>query len=309
MNRYNTTTSESYSRGRPEVIPADVRMKLRSCYLLHYRQWGPSVLRHWAMREGLGRFSKGAIGRVIEDLKPLSSKKPSGKKRYEIAAPMVMWSEDGTALKDGKKKRELLVLQDEHARYKTSWRLAQDAAKASDVEGYLREAFEQYGAPLVLKHDGGSIFHDTAIKHLLEHYQVLELTSPPAYPPFNGKKERSMRDIKSYERAVRHYGFVSSLSERIEITMQDLNDERPRPMLGGQTAREVFIQQQKSLPDRRLLRFEVDSLQAEIKAQAGSRKEVENARRNAIIAVLSRYNLIQWKGETSTNSFWKMVTN
>ena len=74
------------------------------------------------------------------------------------------------------------------------------------------------------------------------------------------------------------------LSERIEITMQDLNDERPGPMLGGQTAREVFIQQQKSLPDRRLLRFEVDSLQAEIKAQAGSRKEVENARRNAIIA-------------------------
>jgi hypothetical protein len=141
--------------------------------------------------------------------------------------------------------------------------------------------------------------------NVLEQYQVLELTSPPAYPPFNGKKERSMRDIKSYERAVRHYGFVSSLLERIEITMQDLNDERPRSMLGGQTAREVFIQQQRSLPNRR----EVDSLQAEIKAQAGSRKEVENARRNAIIALLSRYNLIQWKGEVSTNSFRKMVIN
>ena len=57
-----------------------------------------------------------------------------------------------------------------------------------------------------------------------------------------------MRDIKSYERAVRHYGFVSSLSERIEITMQDLNDERPRPMLGGQTAREALFNSKNHSP-------------------------------------------------------------
>jgi len=72
-----------------------------------------------------------------------------------------------------------------------------------EVEAYLREAFERYGAPLVLKHDSGSIFHVPAITSLLDAYQVVELTSPRAYPPFNGKKERSMRDINSYERATR----------------------------------------------------------------------------------------------------------
>jgi len=36
------------SPGRPEAISADARWKLRSCYLSHYKQWGPRVLRDWA---------------------------------------------------------------------------------------------------------------------------------------------------------------------------------------------------------------------------------------------------------------------
>ena len=309
MNRNKTASHKAHPRGRPEVIPSSVRWKLRSCYLSHYRQWGPSVLRYWAIREGLGRFSTGAIARVIEDLKPMPPQERAKSKKYEIAAPMVMWSEDGTGLVDRGRKRELLVLQDECSRFKTNWRMARTSATAADVEVYLREAFERYGAPLVLKHDGGSIFHDTAIKRLLDEYQVIELTSPQAYPPFNGKKERSMRDIKSYERAIRKSGFVSSLSERIEISMRDLNEERPRPVLGGQTAREVFDQQRISLPNRRLIRLEIDTLQAELKAKAGSRKEVENSRRKAVIAVLSRYNLIKWKANVSTNLEGKIRTN
>jgi transposase InsO family protein len=259
------------------------------------------VLRYWAIREGLGRFSVGAIARVIEDLKPPAAEELPKPRKYDIAASMAMWSEDGTALRDWGRKRELLVLQDECARFKTNWRLAKTSAQALDVEAYLREAFERYGAPLVLKHDGGSIFHDAAVKNLLDEYQVVELTSPRAYPPFNGKKERSMRDIKSYERALRRNGSVSSLSERIEITMRDLNEDRPRPVLSGQTAREVFEQQRTLLPERRRFRMQVDTLQIQIEAKAGSRKEVESARRKAVIAVLSRYNLIQWKGNVSTN--------
>ena len=251
MNRHKTMPSESRRRGRPEVIPSSVRWKLKSCYLSHYGQWGPSVLRYWAIREGLGRFSAGAIARLIEDLKPPPPPDLPKPRKYEIAAPMVVWSEDGTALRDGSRKRELLVVQDECARFKTNWRLAKTSAKAAEVEAYLREAFERYGAPLVLKHDGGSIFHDPAINRLLDEYQVVELTSPQAYPPFNGKKERSMRDIKSYERAIRRNSCVSSLTERIEMSLQDLNEDRPRPVLGGRTAREVFEQNRIPLPDRR----------------------------------------------------------
>jgi transposase InsO family protein len=309
MNRHKTTSSKSIQRGRPKVIPQAVRWKLRTCYLTHYGQWGPTVLRYWAIREGLGRFSAGAISRVIDDLKPPPFPERPKPKRYEIAAPMVMWSEDGAALREGNRKRELLVAQDECSRFKTNWYLARTSAKAVEVEAYLRQAFERYGAPLVLKHDGGAIFHDPAVKRLLDEYQVVELTSPRAYPPFNGKKERSMRDIKSFERALRKNGVASSLMERIEISMQDLNEDRPRPVLNGMTAREVFEQPRAALPNRRRFKMEVDILQMELEAMAGSRKEVESARRKAVIAVLSRYNLIKWKGNVSTNLNQKIGTN
>ena len=295
-------------RGRPEVIPPEARWKIRRCYQDHFGQWGPSVLRYWAIRKGLGAWSVGTITRVIADLTstPEETSKP---KKYEIAAPMAMWSEDGTSFKERRRKKELLVLQDECSRYKINRRLASGPADASDVADYLKEAFDRHGAPLVLKHDGGSIFHDEKVKNLLNKHDVVELTSPPYYPPFNGKKERSMRDIKSYERALRKHRVGRSLAARIAITMGDLNDERPRPVLGGRTAGEVFEENRISLPDRRRFKMEVETRQVELEIQAGSRREVLAARRRAVIEVLSCYRLINWRGGVSTNYQSKVRTN
>jgi len=40
------------------------------------------------------------------------------------------------------------------------------------VARYLKSAFEKYGAPLVLKHDGDVIFHTPEVRALLDKYQV-----------------------------------------------------------------------------------------------------------------------------------------
>jgi transposase InsO family protein len=153
-----------------------------------------------------------------------------------------MWSEDGTDFKEKGHKKELLILQDECARYKTNTRLVEGPATSKEVLTYLQEAFEKHGPPLVLKHDGGAIFHEAAVEVLLEEHHVVSLTSPPHYPPFNGKMERTIRDIKGYERAMRPCNPDLSLKERLEETIHDLNDERPRPMLGGRTSKEVYEQ-------------------------------------------------------------------
>ena len=295
-------------RGRPEVIPSEARWKLRACYLAHYGQWGPSVLRYWAIREGLGRWNAGTIARVIADLKPVPDE-PIKPKRYEMAAPMVMWSEDATSFREHGSKKELLVLQDECARYKVNWALAPGPADAPLVEAYLQEAFDKYGAPLVLKHDGDGIFHDQKMQALLDRYDVVDLTSPPSYPPFNGKKERSMRDIKSFERALRKHRVGCSLSQRLQMAMHDLNDERPRPVLGGRTACEVFEQDRIAMPNRKCFKREVETRQRELEAQAGSRREMQAARRRAVIEVLSRYKLIKWRGDVSSNSKRKSGTS
>jgi transposase InsO family protein len=294
--------------GRPEVIPASVRLKLRNCYVEHYGQWGPTVLASWARREGLGSYSQTTIDKVIADLKDVPAEKPKPI-CYEIASSMVMWSEDGADFKERGKKKEGLVLQDEHSRFKVNHRLAPGPATGEQVVDYLREAFDKYGAPLVLKHDGGSIFKADEVKKLLDEYGVVSLTSPPRYPGYNGKKERSIRDIKSFERAMRKRRPLTTLEQRLDAAIHDLNEERPRPVLTGRTAREVFEEGRGQLPPRWLLQRQVDQAEQAWLERASSRAERRCSRRRAIEEVLSRYQLLVTMADVSTDSLAVSVTN
>jgi transposase InsO family protein len=307
VSRKARQPSPATKLGRPQVIPTDVQWKLRSRYIESYKQWGPAVLAKWAKRQGYGSYSPSTIAHVIEDLRDPPEIKPRPR-RYEITAPFVMWSEDGTGFKERGKKKELLVLQDECSRFKPNYRLADGPASATDVVQYLREAFDKYGAPLVLKHDGGSIFHEEHVNKLMREYGVISLTSPPRYPPFNGKKERSFRDIKSYERAMRRHTRGTKLSERLEAAIHDLNEVRPRPVLNGRTAREKF-EDEISLPDRKTFRKEVEAAEQQLLVIARTRREQAAARRKAVEEILLRYGLFEEIADVSTNLKAVGVTN
>ena len=284
--------------GRPEIIPAAARWTLRACYLKHYKQWGPRVLREWSQRQGLGTWSATTISGVIADLRDQPEKKPPPV-RYEIVGSNVMWSEDGTGFKDRRRKKELVVAQDEHARFKVGHELVDGPADEDAVYRNLQAAFARYGAPLVLKHDGGSIFHGQRIGALLRKYQVTELTGPRHYPQYNGKKERSIRDIKSFERAMRRHGRPSTLRQRIDAAVHDLNDDRPRPVLAGRTARNVFEKDRIPLPDRQEFRKEVDRTERQLRDAATTRAERDAARRRAVEHVLLAYGLMKTMGDVS----------
>ena len=273
--------------GRPEVIGAAAREQIRACYQTHYGQWGPQVLRSWCERQGLGSWSATTIAAVIADLKEPDEPKPEPL-RIEVTAPNAMWSEDGTGLRQGRRKRELLVVQDECSRLKLNWRLAGGPARSTDVVSYLEQAFLENGAPLVLKHDGGGIFHEPRVTALLDRYGVVALTSPPRWPGYNGKQERSMRDVKSYERALRRHVVGGNLVDRLELAMHDLNDERPRPVLGGRTAREVYADRPVPLPDRRAFIAAVRNEEDRLLAAARSRREAAGAHRRAVENTLVR---------------------
>jgi hypothetical protein len=307
-SRQGQGNGETAIRGRPEVMSAEIKEKIRACYVEHYRQWGPRVLAAWTQREGLSRYHPDTIARVIQDLKdpPEEKTKP---RRYEITVPGVMWSEDGAGFRERGRKKELLVLQDECSRFKTNWRLPSGPAKAADVASYLEEAFVKYGPPLVLKHDGDAIFHEREVTELLDRYEVVSLKSPSRYPPFNGKKERSIRDIRSYERAVRRHTTGTTLGERLAEAIGDLNDERPRPVLGGRTAREVFEADSSRLPDRDVFRKEVREAEINLLGQACSRRGQAAARRNAVEAVLLRYGLFKEMVDMSPELSAEIVTN
>jgi hypothetical protein len=284
--------------GRPVAIGDAVRRQIRSCYRAHHGQWGPQVLACWCRREGLGDWSSATVAAVVADLAKPEPPQPAPV-RYEVTASNVMWSEDGTGFGLRGRKQELLVVQDEHARLKLNWDLVPGPAKSPDVVRYLEAAFEQYGAPLVLKHDGDGIFHTPEVAALLERYGVLDLTSPAHYPGYNGKQERSMRDIKSYVRALRRDGDRSSLGNQIGLAMADLNEERPRPVLEGRTAQEAYNEGQKPLPSREDLCEAVNREQAILRQTARSRMEKKSARRRAMEMVLLRYGLMEIEGKVS----------
>ena len=256
------------------------------------------MLAQWCRRERLGQWSHGAVERVIADLREPDEPKPEPI-RYEVTASDVMWAEDGTGFGCGKRKQELLVVQDEHSRLKLNSSLVGGPAKSADVVSYLEAAFARYGAPLVLKHDGDSIFHETAVADLLDRHGVVPLTSPPYWPGYNGKTERGMRDIKSYERSMRKHGVRGSLRSRLDVTLQDLNEDRPRPVLRGRTAREAYAAGNDPLPDRRKFREKVDLEELDLLREARSRRAVGSARRRAIENVLLRDGLMEIVGHVS----------
>jgi transposase InsO family protein len=294
--------------GRPKAIPDAAAEKIRACYRQHYGQWGPQVMALWCRRQRLGDWSPSTIAAVIADLREDPEPVPVPI-RYEITASQVMWSEDGAGFREEGCKKELLILQDEHARFKVNHRLVDGPASGEEVVSYLREAFERYGAPLVLKHDGGSIFHSEALQTLLAEYQVLDLTGPASYPQYNVKKERSVRDVKSYERAMRRQGVGGSLACRLDRTIGDLNIDRPRPVLGGRTAAEVFAEDRIELPDRRKFKKEVEIAERRWLSRARSRAEQNSARRKAIEEILLHYRFMNISGDVSRNYRAQMRTD
>ncbi len=108
-----------------------------------------------------------------------------------------------------------------------------------------------------------------------------------------------MRDIKSYERAMRKHGDRGLLETRIRVTMKDLNKDRPRPVLGGQTATEAYREGLAQLPDRRLFREDVASRKEKLLSLAKSRDEVRKAHRQAIEQTLWCYGLMEIEGNVS----------
>ena len=295
-------------RGRPTVVSQRARWQLRQCFVEHHGQWGPAVLACWAQRKGIGRFSPSTIARVIEDLRPEKPATPKPR-RYEIVTPGVMWSEDGAGFRERGRKRELVMAQDDCARLKVGHRLAEGPAKGTDVLSVLQDAFERYEPPLVLKRDGGSIFDEEHVMRFLDAHDVVVITSPSGCPAYNGKQERAVRDVRGYERALRKARPPLPLHERIEAAMEDLNEHRPRPVLGGRTAREVYEQEQRPLPSRKQFREEVERREKLLLGEAASRHQRDAARRRATEQVLLEYGLMKWTGDVSTNSSRQTGTN
>jgi hypothetical protein len=81
--------------------------------------------------------------------------------------------------------------------------------------------------------------------------------------------------------------------------MAYLNDERPRPVLGGWTAREAHKDRPVTLPDRQAFIADVDGEEARLRAAAVTRRAKRSAQRRAIENVLLRDRFMVIEGNVS----------
>jgi len=147
--------------------------------------------------------------------------------------PGTVWAMDEAEM-DG--IRWLLVV-DIASRYRFDLLLA-DNLPATRIVSHLETLFQQYTPPLALKRDNGSNLANKEVDRLLGNRGIIDLTSPPYYPRYNGAVEYAQREIKLVAKILREEHGMP-LREALAMAPRIIN-RRLRPCLHGATATEVF---------------------------------------------------------------------
>ena len=147
--------------------------------------------------------------------------------------PGTVWAMDEAEMEG---IRWLLVV-DLASRYRFDLLMA-DALPSTRVVGHLETLFRLHKPPLALKRDNGSNLASWQVDQLLADWGIIDLTSPPYYPRYNGAVEYAQREIKLVAKIL-HEEHGLPLAEALALAPQVIN-RRPRPCLHGATAAEVF---------------------------------------------------------------------
>ena len=152
------------------------------------------------VREKMGHLPRAVVERVVRDYKRELHRDLldwQQKLNWEEAGRVWCcdWTEPETPV-DGM-YGQILVVRDLGAGFnlKSLPVVGKSAAMACRV---MESLFIAYGAPLVLKTDGGSEFLAGVFKELMQREGVVHLVSPFYYPPYNGSIEAGIGSLKTH---------------------------------------------------------------------------------------------------------------
>lgn len=194
------------------------------------------------------RNVKRLLGQEVTERKLLPSRE-----YYEHIRPTKsreIWAEDFTDVTVECRTFKLAVVLDVYDDYYLGWAVS-GRATAALVGRPIDQAFEKTGRgpEKFLLSDNGSQYISEEHGRLLTSEEIVQRRIPACVPQYNGCAEGGMREIKSvfynvWERRIREGADkAESLLERVEAavseTMRILNEEIPRPSLGGVTPSDV----------------------------------------------------------------------
>jgi transposase InsO family protein len=177
-----------------------------------------------------------------------------GREFYEHVRPEKVgeiWAEDFTDVTVEGSTFKAAVLLDTYDRYYLGWAVARRAT-AELVRQPVDQALEKTDGKRpekFLMSDNGSQYISEAHEQLLTSAEIVQRRIPACVPQYNGCVEGGMRELKSafynvWERRIREGADEGKiLLERVEASLAEtvrlMNEEIPRPSLGGVTPADV----------------------------------------------------------------------
>lgn len=115
--------------------------------------------------------------------------------RLEWLQPGRVWATDHSHIPSARRSRIAISCRDLASHQQLLWKHGRETAEITIQQ--LRSLFEEHGAPLVIKADGGPTFRSDAFDLLLDQYGVELLPSPPYHPEYNGSCEAANHSMKT----------------------------------------------------------------------------------------------------------------
>jgi transposase InsO family protein len=172
---------------------------------------------------------------------------------YEHIRPMKsgeIWAEDFTDVTVECRTFKVAVVLDVYDEYYLGWAV-ESRATAALVGLPVDQALEKTGKgpEKFLLSDNGSQYISAAHEQLLTSAEIVQRRIPACVPQYNGCVEGGMRELKSvfynvWERRIRDgadegKGLLERVEAAVSETLRLVNEEIPRPSLGGVTPSDV----------------------------------------------------------------------
>ncbi len=216
--------------------------------------------------------------------------------RYEFLHPDVAHSLDYTEMPregPGAPKRYLAKIMDDFARLKLKHALTHrkgPVVAGSIVDQHLSTCRK----PLVFKFD--LEFDTEDFYELLLLHKVVPLPSPASYPPFNGKTERSYRDVKDWLREFQGelYWSDEELETELQLCFRQSDALDPRPVLGGLTAKASYETSPRADVNPEIFFSKAVTLFDKVMRQTSKPPRVHDAWRYVAKETLKQYGLVRY---------------
>jgi transposase InsO family protein len=261
----------------------------------------PEIASQWAIGRLVG-VSASSVGKIWQEatgkVQTVATVAPESFGSCEWLRVHACWALDTAFIRLSGTLLYLMILVEEYSRLLLGWKLCADKTP-QNAWGLVANTISSVGrAPLILKHDNGGEFAGDAFQLPLKNAGVEALPSPAYYAPFNGRCERSIKEVRKFTRPVEEkFGSnVYDLTGAIRRGFRIINDVLPRRMFRGRTSREAYQEGRKyTLEECHRLTKLMRETQKRLEVEHERRKKYYEHRRRIIIGTVRTLNLCEVK--------------